>query len=454
MKKFSDLTLGLMVGLGCLVLSLGAFLLEPSGSSWLWLAAFALGEVAVVTPAQLSAALEELKGLGAQFKAENDRLLLEGKNTQTQWTEKLQKLGDRIDEIETKFNRPPVPVDQDLEAAGHVIARISKSARAPEFMRKWYAMPATERMARREAFETWCRKDEKGLSPDQQKLMTIGDDTTGGYLATPETTNEILKGVVEFSPLRSISRVRTTSAKSVKVRKRTGTFAAAWVAEAGTKAESTGLKYGLEEMPVHELYAYVKITNDDLEDSDFNLESELQMEAAEQFGVAEGLAFVSGSGVGKPEGILTNAAVATTNSGHATLLTADGLIDLFYAVKDSYAKNGVWAMKRSSIGSIRKLKDGQGNYLWQPGLAGVAPATLLERPYYEAVDMPAVGAGTKPIAFGDFKRGYYIVDRSQMTVLRDPFSAKNTGTVEFVFRRRVGAQVVVAEAIRTQTISA
>jgi hypothetical protein len=179
MKQLSELSLGLMVGLVCLVLSLGALVVDAGTPSWLWLAAFAVGEVATVTPAQLKEALDELKSLGAQFRTENDRLIQEGKNTQVQWTEKLQKIGDRIDEIETKWNRPPVPVDQDLEAAGHVIARMAKGERAPEFMRKWYALPATERKARREAFETWCRKDEKGLSPEQVKLMTIGDDTTG-----------------------------------------------------------------------------------------------------------------------------------------------------------------------------------------------------------------------------------------------------------------------------------
>ncbi len=124
--------------------------------------------------------------------------------------------------------------------------------------------------------------------------------------------------------------------------KRTGSFSAAWVSEVGTRSETTGLAYGLEEVPAHELYALVDISQQDLEDSAFNLEQELSQEFAEQFGVAEGAAFVSGNSVGKPEGLLTNASVAETVSGDASLITADGLISMFYDLKDAYARNATW----------------------------------------------------------------------------------------------------------------
>lgn len=401
------------------------------------------------TPEDLKTLIDEQARLVKALREENERLLSQGKNTQQEWTEKMQALQTRLDEIEVKLRRPPL--DVPVEAAPDV-AEASKAERLPGYLRKWLGRPAEERRAVREAFALYCRKGL--LGPDQVKLLTVGDDTTGGYLATPEMTSEMLKGVVEFSPIRAIASVRGTSARSVKIRKRTGTFAAVWAKEAGTKTETTGLTYGLEEVPVHELYAYVKVTNEDLEDADFNLEAELAMEAAEQFGVAEGAAFVNGNAVGKPEGLLTNAAVGTTNSGHATQVTADGLLDLFHAVKDVYGRTGVWLMRRATIGAIRKLKDGQGNYLWQPGLAGGQPATLLDKPYIECVDMPAIAANAFPVAFGDFRRGYLIVDRTQMTVLRDPYSAKGTGTVEFMFTRRVAGQVVVAEAMRKLKIAA
>ena len=265
---------------------------------------------------------------------------------------------------------------------------------------------------------------------------------------------EIIKGITDFSPVRSIARVRTTTQRSIMHPKRTGSFSASWVAERGTRSETTGLAYGLEEIPTHEAYALVDISEQDLEDSAFNLESELNMEFAEQFGVAEGTAFVSGDAIGKPEGFLTNSDVGTTNTGHATQITADGLVDTFYAINSVYSKAAVWTMARATIGEVRQLKDGAGAYLWQPGLANSVPNTILGAPYVEMTDMPAIGAGLNAIAFGDFRRGYLIVDRVRMSMLRDPFTQATSGSIRFIARKRVGGQVVLAEAIRINVVSA
>lgn len=304
------------------------------------------------------------------------------------------------------------------------------------------------------AFFEYLRRGHDRMQPDRVAVMTVGDDTTGGYLAPSEYVTEIIRGIIEFSPLRSIARVRETSNAAVKIPKRTGAFAAQWTKETGTRSETTGLTYGLEEIPSHELYALVDISSQDLEDSAFNIEAELNMEFSEQFGVAEGTGFVLGNGVTRPEGFLENADVGETNSGDANLITADGLIDLFHAVKTGHAVLGTWTLNRATLGEVRKLKDGNGQYLWQSGIAGSSPNTILGQPYVEMTDMPVIAANANPVAFGNFRRGYMIVDRIQIEVLRDPLTQATAGNIRFIARRRVGGQVVLAEAIRKLKIAA
>lgn len=288
----------------------------------------------------------------------------------------------------------------------------------------------------------------------EYKSLNVSNDTAGGYLAPLEYVREIIKGVTEISPARALVRVRTTAAKSIQIPKRTGQFAAQWVAEQGTKSETTGLAYGLEELPLHEVYALIDISNQMLEDSAFDMEAELRMEAADQFAVAEGAAIISGSGVGKPQGILTHASVGETVSGHATEIKADPLLTVFYAIKTAYSRNATWGMNRSTLAAIRKLKDGQGQYLWQPGLANGIPNSVLGAPYVEMPDMPSIGAGTYPVVFGDWRRGYTLVDRIAMEFLRDPYTQATSGNVRFIFRRRQGGQVVLAEAFQKLKIAA
>ena len=182
----------------------------------------------------------------------------------------------------------------------------------------------------------------------------------------------------------------------------------------------------------------------------------MQSEFATQFAKAEGTAFVSGNAVGKPEGILTNTSVSSVNSGNGTALTADGLLTLVHSIKSEYSRNGTFVFNRGTLAAIRKLKDTAGQYVFQAGmmLTGGVTNTILGFPYIEATDMPDVGSGTKPVAFGDFNRAYMIIDRIQMAVLRDPFTQATTGNVRYIARRRVGGQVVQAEAIVKQNISA
>ena len=307
-----------------------------------------------------------------------------------------------------------------------------------------------------QTFDAYCRKGFDALTDAEKKALTVSNDSTGGYLAPPEYVRELIKTVTEISPIRSIARVRSTGQRSIQVPKRTGTFAAQWVAESGTRSETTGYQVGLEEIPAHEYYALVDISEQDLEDSVFDLEAEMQSEFSTQFAKAEGAAFVSGNAVGKPEGFMTNSDVSAVNSGNGTALLADGLLTLVHSIKSEYANNATFVLNRSTLSAIRKLKDTAGQYVFQAGMSLVSgvPNTILGYPYVEATDMPNVGANAFPVAFGDFSKAYMIVDRVALAVLRDPFTQATTGNVRYIARRRVGGQVVLPEAIVKQKVSA
>jgi HK97 family phage major capsid protein len=305
-------------------------------------------------------------------------------------------------------------------------------------------------------FDAYCRKGFDALTDAEKKALTVSNDSTGGYLAPPEYVRELIKTVTEISPIRSIARVRSTGQRSIQVPKRTGTFAAQWVAESGTRSETTGYQVGLEEIPAHEYYALVDISEQDLEDSVFDLEAEMQSEFSTQFAKAEGAAFVSGNAVGKPEGFMTNSDVSEVVSGNGTALLADGLLTLVHSIKSEYASNATFVLNRSTLSAIRKLKDTAGQYVFQAGMSLVSgvPNTILGYPYVEATDMPSVGANAFPVAFGDFSKAYMVVDRVALAVLRDPFTQATTGNVRYIARRRVGGQVVLPEAIVKQKVSA
>lgn len=283
---------------------------------------------------------------------------------------------------------------------------------------------------------------------NEYKAMSVSNDTTGGYLAPAEYVREIIKTVTEISPARQLARIRTTGNKSILLPKRTGQFAALWTAENATRTETTGLTYGMLEIFTHELYAMIDISEQNLEDSAFNLAAEIAAEASEQFAVAEGAAFVSGTGVGKPEGFMTNSSVSSVNSGSASAITADGLLSLKHSLKTAYTRNASWALNRTTLGTVRKLKDGTTTqYVWQPGLALGKPNTIDGDPYVEVPDMPSEGSNTYPVAYGDFAKAYTLVDRVSMSMLRDPYTQATSGNIRFLFRRRLGGLTVQPEAI-------
>lgn len=396
--------------------------------------------------------VSEFKGAFEEFKKVNDERLdkLEKGESVAEVENKLGKIEEKLQSFED-INQKLTLAEQEQKANSEKLESIETVLKRPGSGFSAEQVDATVK-----AFDAYCRKGIENLDPDEKKALTVSNDSTGGYLAPPEYVRELIKDITEISPIRSIARVRSTSARSIQVPKRTGQFSAQWVAESGTRSETTGYTVGLEEIPAHEHYALVDISEQDLEDTVFNLEAEMQSEFAEQFAKAEGLAFVSGNAVGKPEGILTNSSVGEVVSGNGTALTADGLLSLVHGIKSEYGRNGSFVFNRSTLAAIRKLKDTAGQYVFQAGMslqAGV-PNTILGQPYVEASDMPDIGAGAFPIVFGDFQRAYLIVDRVALAVLRDPFTQATSGNVRYIARRRVGGQVVQAEAIVKQKVSA
>lgn len=423
---------------------------------------------AAIDPVELKKVVDPLMNAFEEYKQTNDARLaeIEKKGTADPITvDKLNKIESNLQQYEG-INQKLTTAENQAKAAKEASERIEAAmARLPPNVRARKDGDELKSMV-----NDWCRAVVRAhavgvpnLSADEQKVLAdvaleaknlaLTPDTAGGYLAPVEYVREIIKGVTLVSPARSIVRVRNTASKSIQIPKRTGQFAARRVHENGQKTETTGLAYGLEELNAPEMYALIDISNQMLEDTAFDMEAEIREEASEQFAVKEGAEFVSGTGVGECEGILVNAGVQENVSGTAATIAdadgqANGLLALKHSLKSAYAANAKWVMNRTTIGSVRKLKTADKNYLWMPGIQNGAPNTIDGDPYVEFPDMPNEGAGLYPIAYGDFRRGYTLVDRIAMEMLRDPYTQATSGNIRFIFRRRVGGKVTLAEAFR------
>lgn len=331
-------------------------------------------------------------------------------------TKGFDKLNDRLDKIEAKMNRPAGGERKD------------------------------EPSAERKAFAIYLRHGDR-TPADELKTLVVSSDPQGGYLAPAEMSTEFVRDLVEFSPIRPLAGARATGAPSVQYPKRTGITNAKWKGETQT-SEVSEPGFGQLEIVVKEMNTYVDISNALLADSAGAAEAEVRLALAEDFGQKEGLAFVKGDGVLQPMGLLSDPGIGYTANGHATALAADALIDLIHKLPAAYRQRGTWLMNGSTLATIRKLKDGQGNYLWQPSYAADVPETILGRPVVEAVDMPDVASGEHPIVFGDFATGYRIVDRLALSILVNPYIRATDGVTRIHATRRVGAGVVQPRALR------
>ena len=337
------------------------------------------------------------------------------------------KLTDRLDKLEAKMQRP---------GTGNTADDAKK----------------LEVKTRADAFTTFVRRGREAMGAEEIKSLIVGDDPSGGYLAPPQISTELITYLTQFSPVRAAARVGQTASPAVILPVRTGITNALWEGEIDPEAESEPA-FGQVNIPIFGMKTYTDISVQLLEDSAQDIGAVVTEALGEDFGKKEGTAFVNGTGVSQPRGIMTHPSVLYTPGGDAALLTANGLIDLFHAVPPAYRQLGAWMMNSTTVGAVRKLVSSTGNPLWVDSLAAGNPPTILGRPVIEAIDMPDVASNSYPVVFGNFNQAYRIYDRVSLTLLRDPFTQATNGLVRFHARRRVGGDVVKAEAIRKLKIS-
>jgi HK97 family phage major capsid protein len=409
---------------------------------------------------EVKKAVEEINQAFVEHKKTNDarlEALSKGQSTAA-FDEKLARIGPALDGAE-KIQREWLKQQEEQkkrfeEWEKRMEAKLGRESAG--FGGAGESEEDRKRKMERKAYNSYLRRDVVGCTDDERKTLTRANDTTGGYLAPAEFIADIIKGVVDVSPMRQIVSTRTIGTSELKQPKRTTTAKAKRIGETQARTETQNPAWGLISITAPEMYAEAYVSFQNLEDSVFDLEAELRGDFAEQFAALEGEEIVKGDGVQKCQGITdASAGLSYTASGSAATIAGasgaqgDGLVNLFHAVKTEYANNGRWVLNRASLGKVRLLKDTAGQYLWQPGtLAMKEPATILGAPYTEAPDMPSEGTNTFPIAFGDLKRGYRLVDRIEMSMVRDPFTKAGDGLCKFTARRRVGGQVILAEAIR------
>lgn len=312
------------------------------------------------------------------------------------------------------------------------------------------------------ALKTWIRKGDKGLTADQIKTINIGTFGEGGLFVGEQIEAGIDRVVGRYSSMRSLARVIPLSQASLKkFVKTTGAGGAKRGGETTTPSEGTSPKWvELEFKPGTQLSEQF-IYQEALEDAVYGVESDLMEEMGIEFAEMEGQDFITGDGVNGPRGILSYDIVANASyqwgkigyqksggaSGFASSNPADALIQLQHALKRQYRANASWLMNDATLGTIRRFKDQQGLYLWAPSaLMQGAVGQLLGHPVMTDDFMPDLGSNEFPIAFADFNRAYYVVDRKGLTVLRDPYTS--VPRVRFVGRRRVGGGIAMFEAIK------
>ena len=300
----------------------------------------------------------------------------------------------------------------------------------------------------------WNAMRRKQMTPEMANALQIGTDSEGGYLVPDEYEKTLVEALEEENIFRKLAHVISTSSGDRKIPVVASKGSASWVDEEGTIPDSDDA-FNQVSIGAYKLGTLIKVSNELLNDSVFNLESYISKEFARRIGSKEEDAFFNGNGTGKPVGIFnaTGGAEVGVTAASATAITADEIIDLFYSLKAPYRKNAVWILNDATIKAIRKLKDNNGNYLWQPSLTAGTPDTILGRPVYTSSYVPTIAAGAKTIAFGDFSY-YWIADRAgrNFKKLTELYAANDqTG---FVATQRVDGKLILPEAIKVLKMKA
>ncbi|HEV7259723.1 MAG TPA: phage major capsid protein [Bosea sp. (in: a-proteobacteria)] len=372
---------------------------------------------------------------------------------------------ERLAEIETRRGADPLTeekmarMDAALDDAMRRIDRLTLDRSRPALGRDEPRDPLVAE--HKAAFAAYVRSGEAGgLKRLEGKALSAGSGPDGGYLAPSGVETEILRRLANVSPIRALATVRTISSGTYKKAFSTTGPASGWVAEVAARPQTGTPTLAELSFPAMELYAMPAATQTLLDDAIVNIDQWIADEVESAFAEQEGAAFVNGDGIDKPKGFLAYPTVAEAswswgnigvlNTGVAGAFAAsnpsDILVDLVYALKAGYRQNASFVMNRKTQAAVRKFKDSTGHYLWQPPASAGAPATLLGFPLVEAEDMPNIANNAVSLAFGDFRRGYLVVDRAGVRILRDPYSAKPY--VLFYTTKRVGGGVQDFAAIK------
>ena len=390
--------------------------------------------------------VDDLKSAFEIYKEENDRTLADIKHrgsADVVSTDKLARIDRALDDMRRRQD------DLALRAARPHLTGVGVRARTH-----------TE-LAHKSAFDGYIRKGStSGLLDLEEKALSIGSNADGGYLVPPETETAVYAALKAISPIRAIAGNRQVSTAVYKKPFSVNGFGTGWVGETAARPQTSTPTLDALTFPAMELYAMPAATAALLDDAAVNIDEWMAEEVRDAFAQQEGNAFVVGNGVDKPKGFLDYTKVANAswtwgNMGFLTTGTAgafpatnptDKLIDLAFSVKAGYRAGASFVMNRATQAVIRKFKDVDGNYIWQPAPRPGENPTLIGYPVVEAEDMPTIAADSYSIAFGDFRRGYLVVDRIGIRVLRDPYSSKPY--VLFYTTKRVGGGVQDFDAIK------
>ena len=339
-------------------------------------------------------------------------------------------------------------MEQEITDLGKEIARLERQEALDAELNRPVNKPLTGKpMNGKETAKTGRATDEyrqnfwnmmrsKTPMPTVMNALQIGTDSEGGYLVPDEYERTLVEALEEENIFRQLAKIIQTSSGDRKID------------EEGAYLESDD-SFGQVSIGAYKLGTMIKVSEELLNDSVFDLESYISREFARRIGAKEEEAFFTGDGSGKPLGVLaaTGGAETGVTAASATAITADELIDLFYSLKAPYRRNAVWVLNDSTIKAIRKLKDNQGQYLWQPSLTAGAPDLLLGKPVRTSAFMPAIAADAKTIAFGDFSY-YWIADRQGRSFKRLNELYAATGQVGFLASQRVDGKLILPEAIK------
>lgn len=353
-------------------------------------------------------------------------------------------------------------MENDVMALGKEIERLERQATIDLELSKATSNPITnapskgaeEKTGRasaeyRKAFWNAMRtRAGEGLEPSIKNALQIGTDTEGGYLVPDEFERTLVEALEEENIFRTLAKVITTSSGDRKIPVVASKGTASWVDEEGIIPESDD-SFGQVSIGAYKLATMIKVSEELLNDSVFNLESYITKEFARRIGNKEEEAFFVGDGTGKPTGLLntTGGGQVGVTTGSATAITLDEVLDLFYSLKAPYRNKAVFVMNDATIKAIRKLKDGNGQYLWQPSLQAGTPDTILNRPLHTSAYVPTIAATAKTIVLGDFSY-YWVADRQGRVFkrLNELFAA--TGQVGFIATQRVDGKLILPEAIK------